>query len=540
VENAFLDRLRAGEIDSYTVEERLVAADGAVRRVSTRASLSLPRRAATSEWPRFVLRRVLDVTEHRRTEAERDRLFNLSPDLIAVLGLDGRVRRGNPAFAHVLGWSDVEVLGRPLVDLTHPDDRKSVLAGVERLARGEPVIDAEVRGVRPDGTTRWLRASGVPIPEEDVIYVWMRDVSARKAVEAALHLSEARFRRVFEDSPVGIAMVDGQRRIMRANAALCELLGYSEDELVGRRSAELMHPDDVALDTQLAERLFAGDIPGYVIEKRYRRKDGQLIWGRLRASMIRGEDGESLYRLAMIEDITEEREADEAHRELEAMKDAFVRVVSHDLQNPLVAIAGLAEILATDPADLSPEEKRRLLGRIALHADRLKGMVTSFLDLDRLHQGALSAHRIPTDLTALVRRVLETCELGDRPLSVEVAPGEGLIDAELTEHILTNLLENAAAHTPPGTSLWVGVGHEPDGVSIVVEDAGPGVPADLRTAVFELFRTADPEARRTGVGLWVVARFAELQGGRAWVEDRPGGGASFRVSLPTGEPDRDK
>jgi signal transduction histidine kinase len=110
------------------------------------------------------------------------------------------------------------------------------------------------------------------------------------------------------------------------------------------------------------------------------------------------------------------------------------------------------------------------------------------------------------------------------------------LDAAKVERIVENLVANAVRHTPEGSSLWVRVQRSDDGVTIVVEDEGPGVPPDLREAVFEPFRQGPAKesvhSPGVGVGLSLVARFAELHGGRAWVEERPGGGASFRVFLP--------
>jgi len=118
---------------------------------------------------------------------------------------------------------------------------------------------------------------------------------------------------------------------------------------------------------------------------------------------------------------------------------------------------------------------------------------------------------------------------------VDAEPVMAWIDPAKVERIVENLLVNAARHTPDGTPVWLRVTAEADGVLLCVEDAGPGVPPDLRQTVFEPFRQATenrPHAPGVGVGLALVARFAELHGGRAWVEERPGGGASFKVFLP--------
>jgi signal transduction histidine kinase len=138
-----------------------------------------------------------------------------------------------------------------------------------------------------------------------------------------------------------------------------------------------------------------------------------------------------------------------------------------------------------------------------------------------------------TDLGELVRRVVE--DLGGDAI-VEVQPLTVAVDAAKVERIVENLVYNAYKHTPPGSSVWVRLEAEDDGAVLVVEDEGPGIPPELRESIFDPFRRGpDTGAPGTGIGLSLVARFAELHGGRAWVEERPGGGASFRVFLPSAE-----
>jgi signal transduction histidine kinase len=159
-------------------------------------------------------------------------------------------------------------------------------------------------------------------------------------------------------------------------------------------------------------------------------------------------------------------------------------------------------------------------------------MVATFLDLDRLYRTGSEPQRRPVEIANLVRRAVEDIDFGDHILTIDAATATIQVDPDQVERILENLLANAVAHTPAGTPLWLCVSATSEVVEVTVGDAGPGLPDELKERVFELFSTADPQARRTGVGLWVVRRLAELHGGRAWVEDRPGGGASFRVVLP--------
>jgi signal transduction histidine kinase len=166
---------------------------------------------------------------------------------------------------------------------------------------------------------------------------------------------------------------------------------------------------------------------------------------------------------------------------------------------------------------------------------KLDRMVADLLDLDRLTRGIVEPKLSDTDVGALVRHLVgETDFLDGQRVTVEAEPVVLAVDASKIEHIVENLLTNAVRHTSPASHIWVRVAAEDGGAMITVEDDGPGVPDDMKEAIFEVFQRG-PEAAGTpgtGIGLSLVARFAGLHGGRAWVEDRTGGGASFHIFLP--------
>jgi signal transduction histidine kinase len=230
-----------------------------------------------------------------------------------------------------------------------------------------------------------------------------------------------------------------------------------------------------------------------------------------------------------------ERRAAEGLRELNALKDTLLRAVSHDLKGPIAAILGSAQTLRRRDLGLTPEQEDSLLEAIEVSARKLDRLVDDLLDLDRLQRGLLEPDRAPTDLGRLAEAVVaEAAELGARPVEVSSDGTVADLDRGLVERIVENLVRNAARHTPPGTPVRITVRRsgEPEGVLLTVEDEGPGVPDHLKTAVFEPFRGGGGPSSGAGIGLSLVARFAELHGGRAWVEDRPGGGARFHVLLP--------
>lgn len=258
-----------------------------------------------------------------------------------------------------------------------------------------------------------------------------------------------------------------------------------------------------------------------------------LAWivGRLRAT-----EGSLRATTAAFEHAYEkERRSAERLRELDEMKTAILSAVSHDLRTPITSVLGYARTLQRLGHGVPEEQAREFLDAIVANARRLDRLVSDLLDLDRLTRGVLAPNRRPTDLRALAESVVGTLDLGGHTVEVESAGGRVLVDPARTERILENLVANAAKYTPEGTPIWIRVRPEDGGVLIAVEDAGPGIPDEDKLTIFEPFRRGEslrPCVRGTGVGLSLVAHFAQLHGGRAWVEDREGGGASFRVYLP--------
>jgi two-component system, OmpR family, sensor histidine kinase MtrB len=185
---------------------------------------------------------------------------------------------------------------------------------------------------------------------------------------------------------------------------------------------------------------------------------------------------------------------------------------------------------------LPREKAMELLGMLVEKARKLDRLLADLLDLNRLEQGVLEPNRSHADISVLVRHLVDEVEhLEGRPIYVDVPGLVADIDAPKVERILENLLINTTRHTPAGTPVWVRGSIRGRDLELVVEDAGPGVPTELAGSIFEPFRQGPNAARKSsgvGIGLSLVARFAELHGGRAWVGERYGGGAAFHVLLP--------
>jgi signal transduction histidine kinase len=262
--------------------------------------------------------------------------------------------------------------------------------------------------------------------------------------------------------------------------------------------------------------------------------------------------GTLVYWQGLMLDVTEQRRTQQLERELDVerltaerlraedeLKTTFLQAVSHDLRTPLAAILGLAVTLERDDLTLPPAEARDLAHRIAQNARRMDGMVADFLDLDRLQRGVADLTFLPVDVGALLREIVGDPDLvTEHRLTLDVAPVTVDADAGMLARIVENLLVNATKHTPPGSQIWVRVERRDDGLELIVEDDGPGIPEADRGVVFEAFSQGSDATAGSGIGLTLVARFTELHGGRVWVEDRAGGGASFHVTIPRAATER--
>jgi signal transduction histidine kinase len=231
-----------------------------------------------------------------------------------------------------------------------------------------------------------------------------------------------------------------------------------------------------------------------------------------------------------------ERDAGGVLREQDAVKNTYLSAVSHELRTPLTFILGTSMLLEKHLDDLPTEEVREMIGHTRRSAKKLQSLLDDLLDVERLRSGRITLEREPVDLSELVARVVE--DLGPQeqhPLKVDVPPAVLLADASKLERVLTNLIGNAFKYCPPGARVWVRAERSGPEVILIVEDEGDGIAQEDREVIFRRFERGDTTAVGTGIGLSLVATFAEMHGGRAWVEDRPGGGASFRVALPRGE-----
>lgn len=382
---------------------------------------------------------------------------------------------------------------------------------------------------------------------------------------------EAQFRAVFEDTNVAMVLTDLDNRFVRANAAFARLFGYTMDEVLALTMADVTHPDDVAESYAQRQRLLAGEATYFQLEKRYRRKDGHVLWGLTNVSLVRDADGRPLMYVGQVQDISERRRAEGAVQERTAeltevirelgLKnqeiELFVYSVSHDLRGPLVNLQGFSKelqkaadalrALFADPR--TPEEIReaarpvldqkvaKALGFIQSAVARLGGIIDALLRLSRAGRVEYRWERV--DMNRLVGQLLGSLQgtIAGKRATVGAGPlPPAWGDATALGQVFANLVGNAVTYLDPARTGRVEIGAvvAPDGsVTYFVKDNGLGIPAAYQAKVFQLFQRGHPGVGAgEGLGLAIVARVVERHRGRVWVESSEGEGSTFFVRLP--------
>ncbi len=302
--------------------------------------------------------------EVRESDERLQALVQHASDITIVIRPDGTLRYVSPAFERVLGYRGEDAVGQPALGFAHPEDADKARLSLRAVAdRNGEAARAEVRMRHADGTWLWFDASVTNLfdePAVEGVVVNLRDISERMRAQRELSEAEERFREAFEGAPIGMALADLDGRLFRVNKSMANLLGYEAHELLGRRTSEITYPGDV--DVSLAEmhRLIRGDLGSYRLEKRYLHKDGYPLWASLTVSLVRSPDGEPLYQIGQIEDITERKAISERLRHA-AIHDGLT-----DLPNRTLFVDRLAFALQR------AARRGRRVGVIFLDLDRFK------------------------------------------------------------------------------------------------------------------------------------------------------------------------
>jgi two-component system cell cycle sensor histidine kinase/response regulator CckA len=476
---------------------------------------------------------------------------------------DGTRTFVNQAYCRLVGQKRNQLIGTSFFPLLAEEDREHLQKKINSFKPSDSLATDIRRCLLPGGDVAWQEWIDRGFFDDDGRLVEVqsvgRDITEQERVKQALLKSETDFRTIFENAALSIALADMNGRLIKANPAFERFLGYTEKELIGVPIANLTYPDDVAVGAALYQELTTGQRKLYKVEKRYVRKSGEPVWGRVTVSLVPNLEPDKQYSIGMIEDISDRKQLEEQLRQFQKME-AMGRLaggIAHDFNNLLTVIHMNSELVLMDKDRLS-EQSREFLKEITSATARGSSLTRQLLVFSRkqlMHAQPLNLNEVITNLTKMLQRVIGEniqlkCNYAQHPPMI-------MADLGMVEQVLVNLVINARDAMPKGGQVLVSTelvtldddaarthaeARAGEFVCLTVADTGTGIDPQNLPRIFEPFFTTKEEGKGTGLGLATVHGIVKQHEGWIQLSSRLGAGTIFKIFLPicqwtdTGEP----
>jgi two-component system, cell cycle sensor histidine kinase and response regulator CckA len=565
IENSKLKKLRrTGKPVRY--EKEYIRKDGAVVPIELLTHLVTDEHSQPKLYYSFItdLTERISAKEAQLQSEERFRIaLEATKDGIWDCDLKTNQAFHSPRWFEILGYTDndpeLPQVYESWESRIHPDDYDRVVSVVNNCIENGGRWDLEYQHRHKSGKYRWQSSRGQVVCDEWGKPVKMvgciSDITERKQAEETLRASEERFRRIFQHSGSGMAIVSSDLHFLQANDEFCKMLGYNESELLEKTLQDVTHPEDQRTTRALVEQVLAGEIEKLQLEKRYLRKDGTEVWGLVSAMLIRDAQNQPHYLVGQIQDLTERKRAEKDTKRLEAQYSQAQKMevvgrlaggVAHDFNNMLSIIIGHATMAMSQIDPASPlYEDFKSIATAGRRSAEITRQLLAFARKQTISPRVLDLNDTITGLLKMVKRLIR------EDIKLTWNPGKGLckvrIDPSQIDQLLANLMINAS-------DAIGGVGEiHIETINVVLDDAfcashegstpgeyallmisdnGAGMSAEVMEHIFEPFFTTKELGKGTGLGLATVYGIIKQNHGYIQVESKEAKGTIFRSYLP--------
>jgi PAS domain S-box-containing protein len=526
------------------IEFRLRSKHGTYRRVRTRGNVLRD----ASGRPKRMAGSIQDVTDHRQarealkeTEERFRSMADAAPVMIWVSDVHGQRTWFNKRWLEFTGRTMEQELGTGWLDGVHPEDVDRGVKAINAAHDARAPFRLEYRLRRRDGVYRSILGQGTPRFTESGEFAGYIG-SCLDITD--LTRAEERIRRIVESAPNAMVMVGRSGQIELVNTELERAFGYTREELIGQ-SVEILVPPRYRLQHPTYRKQFHSDPQARPMGKGRDlfglRKDGREFPVEIGLNPIEMDDG--VHVLAAVVDITERKRSETelrlyasrlkaTNRELEG----YVYTVSHDLKAPLVTFLGYLSYLRDDIAAGRSDRLEQFIHNMSNAACQMKTILDDLLEISRI--GRMKDEPVVVDVKETVASIVVELQpqIAEKAATIQIQDDLPtiLLDHTQVRQVFQNLLTNALKYgcTDPNPKITVGGETDNTHTHFFVADNGHGIPRQYHEKIFDLFQRLDKNTEGNGVGLAIVARVAEVNGGRAWVESEVGQGAKFWVSFP--------
>ena len=554
------NRYLSGEEPEYRSDFRIRHKSGEWRWVHARGKVVA---TDTNGSASRVLGFHVDITDRKLAE-ERLRLLQKAIDHSDSVVLittpnpeDPRIVYASQRSVTVCGYEPAELIGRnpSFLQAGASEQDQLVLSQLRSALLNGGLFEGVLTNVRKDGEEYRIRLHIFPIKDASGQLLNFGsigyDVTKEHEVQVALQQEQEQFRSIFAYSPIGVALVSTGGHFLRVNQSLCDIVGYSEAELLARDFQQITHPDDLEEDLDYLQQMLDGSITSYEIEKRYFHKHGHTVWILLTVSLVWNADGTPRHFVSQIQDISarkaNEQTISEHLSELERSNqelDDFAYIASHDLKEPLRGINNHSQSLLKRYSDQLDEKGVHKLNRLNRLTSKMEQLISDLLYFSRIGRGGSSLEL--KDLNQLVDEQIDTLStfLKERNAQVTVTSALPMIlcDAPKLATVFRNLIANAVKYNDSEqktVSIWFNETTEHEGETLQnvfhIADNGIGIEPEFHDSVFRMFKRLHGEkvyGEGTGAGLTFVKKIIEQQGGRIWLTSEPGRGTRFSFTIP--------